>query len=252
MIASSKRDIEVLKEGGNILAGILRFVASSVRPGVKTSELDRIAEESILSSGGSPSFKGYKPSGYARPYPCSLCTSVNSEIVHAVPGEHILKEGDLVGLDIGMKYKGFFTDTAITVGVGMISVEVEKLLMATRTSLEKGIRAAVIGGHIGDIGNNIETYIKDFGYGIIRELVGHGVGKEVHEDPQIPNFGKKGTGEKIIDGMVLAIEPMISMGSDKIKLGEDNWAYKTKDDSLAAHFEHTIIVTKDGPQILTK
>ncbi|MEK7148786.1 MAG: type I methionyl aminopeptidase [Patescibacteria group bacterium] len=256
MVIVSKAELEILRESGKNLAHILDTVAKEIRSGVSTLRLDERAEALIRESGGLPVFKGYKAYGSKGKFPASLCVSVNDEIVHGIPrADRILKEGDIVGLDIGMRHPaigGLITDMAITVGVGGISLEAKKLIRATEESLELGIREARVGNHIGDIGHAVETRLKKDDFGVIRELVGHGVGRDLHEDPYIPNFGNIGEGEELKDGMVLALEPMATAGSPKIMIGKDGWTYQTKDGSLAAHFEHSIVITKDGPEILTR
>lgn len=253
IIKKTKKEIEILREGGKRLAMVLRNVAKAVRPGISTHELDQIAYEEIKALGDEPAFLNYQPEGADRPYPASLCVSVNEEIVHGVPSKDtILKTGDIVSIDLGLKHKGYFTDHAVTVPVGKISKENQKLLDVTKEALDVGIEAVKLGGHIGDIGNAIENYVKEFGFGIVRGLSGHGVGKYIHEDPYVPNYGKSGTGEKIVAGMVIAIEPMLTLGSHQSKLLNDGYTIISKDGSYAAHFEHTIAITEDGVEILTK
>lgn len=262
----TSKDIMKLREGGQILADTLKKVAAKVKPGITTEELNDYATELILQAGAMPSFLGYDG------FPASLCTSINSQIVHGVPDETKLKEGDIVGLDLGVLYPpencatcpsaggcglepGLFTDAAITVPVGKISQEAEKLVQVTKKSLELAIAQVKPGNHIGDIGSAIQQYVEAQGFLVIRDLVGHGVGHAVHEDPQIPNFGRSGQGEELKEGMVLAIEPMVSAGSYKIKKSKEVMGYagyQTSDNSLSAHFEHTVVVTKTGAEILTK
>ncbi|MCI0542230.1 type I methionyl aminopeptidase [bacterium] len=253
----TKEEIAILRECGRRLARALDVVLSAVRPGVSTKELDEIAEKEIRSKGDEPAFLHYKPWDAAKPYPATLCVSVNDEIVHGIPKqEHILKEGDIIGLDIGMKHQGLITDMARTVPVGKISKEAQRLLDTTREALEVGIAAAKGGGHVGDIGYDIEKFVKRDGhakYGIIRELGGHSVGHKVHEEPFIPNFGsKKGVGVKLKPDMVIAIEPMLVLGKPGIYLDQDGFTYRTRDHSLSAHFEHTILITEGKAEILTK
>lgn len=248
----SNKEIEALREGGQKLAEILRKVVEAVKPGVTTKELDRLTETLILSSGGAPSFKGYHIPGARFSYPASLCTSINDEVVHGIPSEkRVLKKGDVIGLDIGMKYKGLYTDMAVTVGVGAINAASRKLLTVTEHSLAEGITQVRAGAHVGDISEAVQTYAENHGLGVVRELVGHGVGHAVHENPPIPNFGSRGQGEKLREGMVIAIEPMLTAGDYAVVLGPDDWTWKTKDGSRAAHFEHTVAVTKDGVKVLT-
>ncbi|MBI4692139.1 MAG: type I methionyl aminopeptidase [Candidatus Terrybacteria bacterium] len=245
-------EIKILREGGKILASILYQVAKKVRPGIATIELDKMAEKLIKEAGGEPSFKNYKTREDKIPFPASLCVSINDEVVHGIPSEEmILKEGDVASLDLGMKYKNFYTDMAITVPVGEASPQVKKMIEVTKKSLEKGIGEIKEGKQIGDIGHAIQTYVEKNGFNAVRNLVGHGVGYKAHEEPEIPNFGRKRTGEVLKRGMVLALEPMIIVGLPELILANDNWTWKTKDGSLAAHFEHTVVVTKTGAKILT-
>jgi methionyl aminopeptidase len=248
------KEIEIMAEGGKILAKIMKELEKNVRPGIPTKELNRLAESLILKSGGKCSFKGYKDSnGYsAIPYPACLCTSINEEIVHAVPSNRILKEGDIISLDLGIFYKGFHTDMAITVPVGKVSSQAKRLILVTKKALELAIKKVKPGNTFGDIGNTIQKYVESQGFNVIRDLCGHGIGKEVHEDPQILNYGKRHSGEKIKEGMVFCIEPMVSIGDWHIKRKKDGIGYQTVDGSLSAHFEHTVAVMKDGCLVLTK
>jgi methionyl aminopeptidase len=216
-----------------------------------TQELDTIAEEMIRAGGDIPSFKGYQPYGADEPFPASICISVNDEIVHGIPGNRVLQEGDIVGLDLGLTHKGMITDAAISVPVGNISVRLQKLLSRTEEALMAGIAAARGGAHTGDIGAAVEAVAKKEKYGVIRELAGHGVGYHVHEDPYVPNYGKKGEGTLLKPGMILAIEPMFTLGKRYIETLEDGYTIVTQDGSLAAHFEHTILITEGKPEILT-
>lgn len=250
-------EIAILRECGRRLACALDVVEQAVRPGISTKALDEIAEREIRKDGDEPAFLHYKPWDAAKPYPATLCVSVNDEVVHGIPKpEHILKEGDIVGLDIGMKHRGLITDMARTVAVeGMrkVSPEAQKLLNATREALEVGIAVARGNAHVGDIGYAIEKFAKPFKYGIIRELGGHGVGRKVHEEPFIPNLGsKKGIGVKLKPGMVIAIEPMLTIGKPGIYLDKDGFTYRTRDRSLSAHFEHTVLITEGKAEVLSK
>ncbi len=246
-------EIKILREGGKRLASVLYQVAEKAKPGIATTELDELAEKLIRENNGEPSFKNYKTFQDKIPFPASLCVSVNDEIVHGIPSrDRILKEGDIVSFDLGMKYKNLYTDMAITVPVGKIDKQAKKLIEITEKSLAEGIRAIKEGNRIGDIGFTIQKYVEKKGFNVVRKLVGHGVGHKAHEDPEIPNFGKKGTREILKSGMILALEPMITAGSPDIVLDSDNWTWKTKDGSLAAHFEHTVVVTKNGADVLTK
>lgn len=244
-------EIALLREGGKRLARILENIQTAVVPGITTKELDKLAQDLILSAGGRPSFKGYKAWTNAMPYPATLCTSVNEEVVHAIPGSHKLKEGDIVGLDIGMIWEGLFTDMAVTVAVGEIDTASEKLIIGTEISLQHGIAAVRAGATLGDIGFAIQSYLEKHGFGVVRELVGHGVGYAVHEPPEIPNWGTPHEGMPLAEGMILALEPMATEKSPDVLLGDDGWTWKTKDGSRSAHFEHTIAVHKDGAEILT-
>ena len=249
MIIKNKKELEILREGGKRLAAVLSRVASEAKPGITTKKLDELAEKWILESGGTPSFKNYVNPMGQQDYPATLCISINNEVVHGIPGERILKAGDIVGLDIGMWYEGFCTDTALTVLVGGGT---NKLIDATKKSLEIGIGKVKAGVRIGDIGFAIQNFLEQEGFGVVRELVGHGVGNAVHEDPEIPNWGKPGTGIELVENMVIAIEPMATEGSYKVKLLDDGWTWATKDGSNSAHFEHTLVVTKNGADVLTK
>jgi len=249
----TKEEIEILAEGGKILAKIMKELEKRVKPGITTKELDRLAESLILKSGGKCSFKGYKDNGYsAIPYPACLCTSINEEIVHVAPSERKLKEGDIVSLDLGIFFKGFHTDMAITVPVGKISPEAQRLIRVTKKALKRGIKKVRPGNTFGDIGNTIQRYVESQGFNVVRDLCGHGIGRELHEDPKILNYGKRRTGQEIKDGMVICLEPMVTMGDWYIKRTKNGFGYETQDGSLSAHFEHTIAVIKEGCRILTR
>lgn len=251
VIIKTKEQIEIIREGGKILAEVLRKVAKKVAPGISTYELDKYAYDLIKEKGGIPAFLNYRPEGAPKAFPASLCTSVNNEIVHGIPSKtKILKEGDIVSLDLGLKYKGLFTDHAVTVPVGKISKKDQDLLDKTNKALEIGIWAACRGATVGDIGYAIESFVNRK-YGIVRELSGHGVGVKIHEDPYVPNYGKKSKGQKLIPGMIIAIEPMLNIGKDHIVSANDDWTIKTSDGSRSAHFEHTILITEGDAEILT-
>lgn len=251
VIIKTKEEIEILREGGKRLAAILVKVAKKVTPGVTTKELDDYAYKLIKEGGDEPAFLGYKPEGHSKAYPASLCTSVNNEIVHGIPKTNkILKEGDIISIDLGLKHKGLFTDHAITVPVGKIAKASKDLLDTTKEALLVGINEAKAGNTVGDIGFAIEKFVNRK-YGIVRELSGHGVGIKIHEDPYIPNYGKKGKGQKLIPGMVVAIEPMLNIGGAGIVSMSDGYTIKTADGSRSAHFEHTILITDGEPEILT-
>lgn len=235
-----------MAEGGKILATVLKEIAAMVKPGVPTLELDRAAEALILSYGAKPAFKGYDN------FPYSLCASVNENVVHGYPSDYKLKEGDIVGLDLGVLYKGFNTDMAVTVAVGEVSFEAKRLLKVTEKALRLGIKKARAGVKTGAIGNTIQRFIEDQGFGVVRTLCGHGIGKEVHEDPYVPNFGKRDTGVELKEGMVICIEPMVTAGDYNLRKSDDGYGFATKDGKLTAHFEHTIAITQDGCRLLTQ
>ena len=245
----TSKEIETIAEGGKLLRDILLRTAKLVRAGVTTKELSDYAETEIRKIGGRPSFIGYGDK--SNPFPAALCTSVNDVVVHGIPGKEILASGDIIGLDIGMEYKTLYTDTAITVPVGTVSSIAQKLIDVTKKSLELGIQQARAGMHVGDIGHAVQSYAEKNGFSVVRDLVGHGVGYGVHEDPQVPNYGKKGTGAKLVEGMVIAIEPMLCSGTYYIFFDDDDWTIRTEDGGISAHFEHTIAITKQGPRILT-
>jgi methionyl aminopeptidase len=250
----TKNEIKTLREGGARLAHILNEVAKLVKPGVSTAFLNEQAQKLIEESGDKAAFLQYTPKGASRPYPASLCVSINDEVVHGIPNEEprILREGDIVSLDLGLIHKKLFTDHAVTVAVGTISEKAKKLIDVTKKALDVGIKAAKAGKKTGDIGYAIETYVKPYKFGIIEELSGHGVGYAVHEDPFVPNFGIENEGVLLKPGMVIAIEPMLSLGSQDIVLKDDGYTYTTRDGSLSAHFEHTIVITDGEPEILTE
>ncbi|MBP6883666.1 MAG: type I methionyl aminopeptidase [Candidatus Pacebacteria bacterium] len=253
IIIKTPQEIEILREGGKRLATILHKVKTKVAPGVSTWDLDKYAEELITEGGDTPAFLNYKPEGAEVPFPASLCVSVNSEVVHGIPSkDRILQEGDIVSIDLGLKHKGLFTDMALTVPVGEVSSASMKLMKTTEKALEIGISAAQGGSTTGDIGYAIESYVRPHRYGIVEVLSGHGVGRAIHEDPYIPNFGKKGKGEKLVPGMVVAIEPMLNNGTKNVDLDEDGYTFHTADGKKSAHFEHTILITDGEPEILTK
>lgn len=245
-------EVTSLHEGGRRLSFILKKLALTARPGVSAKELDVLAYDLTLAGGDKPAFLNYR-SGGDKPYPASLCVSINNEIVHGLPTspEKILKEGDIVSLDMGLIHDGLYTDSAITIGVGKIDREAQLLIEVTRGALYAGIAVARAGKRVGDISYAIESFIKPHGYGIVKELSGHGVGYKVHEDPYVPNYGKKGTGELLKEGMVIAIEPMVNEGTAKIILDADGFTYKTADGKRSAHFEHTIAIKHGAPEILT-
>lgn len=246
--------IPILREGGKRLARVLQEVGKATVPGVSTGDLNDLAEKLIRAGGDIPSLVGYTPHGAKREYPATICISINEEVVHGIPNEHpkIVKEGDIVSLDCVLTHEGVFVDAAITVVAGKSDARAEKLLSATKEALTAGISAARGGNRVGDISAAIEAVGVERGYGIVYELGGHGVGSSVHEEPYIPNVGDAGTGEKLLPGMVLAIEPMFTEGTPKVRLLPDGYTFVTKDGSRAAHFEHTVLVTEKAPEILTK
>ena len=241
----SKREIELLKEAGHIVYLTHQYLRPYIKAGIKTKELDSLAEKFIRSKGATPSFKGYEG------FPSTLCISINDEVVHGFPGERVLQDGDIISIDIGACYKGYHGDSAWTYTVGEVSDDAKYLLEHTEKALYEGIKQAKVGNRIGDIGYAIEKYAKEHNLGVVKELVGHGVGTSVHEAPDVPNYGTKGTGPKIRDGMVIAIEPMLTLGSPDIYVEDNDWTVKTEDSSLSAHFEHTIAITNEGVIILT-
>jgi methionyl aminopeptidase len=249
----TKNEIEIMAEGGRILAKIMKELKKRVKAGITTLDLEKVAETLILKAGGKCSFKGYKSKDgeSSRAYPFCLCTSVNEEIVHVPPSDRVLKEGDVLKIDIGMLYKGFHNDMAITVPVGKVSFEAQRLIRVTKKALKLAIKKTKPGNTLGDIGNTIQRYIESQGFNVVRELCGHGIGRELHEDPQILNYGKRKEGEKIREGMVICIEPMVTAGDWHLKRTKDGFGYQTVDGSLTAHFEHTIAVTKNGCKVLT-
>ena len=241
----SKEEIEIMRGGGEILAKIMKELGKKVQPGITTKKLDRLAESLILKSGGKCSFKGYEG------YPFCLCTSINKEIVHALPSDKALKEGEIISLDLGILYNGFHTDMAVTFPVGKVDPETQRLIRVTKKSLKRGIKKVHPGNTFGDIGNTIQRYVEGQGFNVVRDLCGHGIGREIHEEPQILNYGKRHTGPEIKEGMTFCIEPMVTAGNWRIKKTKDGFGYQTEDGSLSAHFEHTMAVTKDGCQVLT-
>jgi methionyl aminopeptidase len=256
MIAKTPDERMMLREGGRRLGQVLAEAAQAVQPGIELRELDAIAERRIIEFGGRPAFKGYRTSHTKSAFPGTLCISVNDEVVHGIPTRAIiLKEGDIVGLDIGMEWPakdGLYTDTAMTVSVGSIPPDIARLLEKTSLALDAAIRAAVVGERISDIAKAAEQIISVAGFGIVRDLVGHGVGLAVHEDPQIPNFWDGQFPDRALeDGLTIAIEPMVTIGSPRVRTRDDGWTVVTEDRSLAAHFEHTVLITNDGTEILT-
>jgi methionyl aminopeptidase len=253
-LIKSQEEIEILREAGRRLAEILDKVKQAVVPGVAAGKLNRMAERLIFKAGDIPAFLNYKPNGAKRPYPASLCVSINNEVVHGIPNEQtkLIADGDIVGLDIGLKHRGMIVDMAVTVGVGVIDDTAQKLIEVAHRALMEGIRRARHGARVGDISAAIEQSVRPTGFSIVENLGGHGVGHAVHEDPYIPNFGKPGVGMKLEAGMVLALEPMINEGAKEVVLEKDGYTFSTKDGSRSAHFEHTILITPGEAEILTQ
>lgn len=247
----SKAEIETLATGGRLLGELLNRLVAEVKPGVTGIALDQLAQQWIQEAGVKPSFLGYG-SGDGKPFPAALCVSVNEAVVHGLPNDELLKEGDIVGLDLGIIYNKLYLDAARTVAVGKTSDEAEQLLLVTREALRLGITAAQVGNKIGDIGWAVQEYVEAEGYGVVRQLVGHGVGYAVHEEPQVPNFGMAGKGLKLEEGLVIAIEPMVTAGNPLVSTAADGWTVVTKDRSLSAHEEDTVAITANGPRVLTR
>jgi len=241
----TEKEIKIMAEGGKILAEIMAELEKRVEPGVTTKYLDKVASDLVLKHGAKPSFKNYQG------FPDTLCTSVNEELVHCIPSNRKLQPGDIISLDLGVLFKGFHTDMAVTVPVGKISPEALRIIRVTKKALKRGIKKIRPGNTFGDIGNTIQRYIEDQGFNVIKDLCGHGIGKEVHEEPQVQNYGKRRTGPEIKQGMCFCIEPMITAGDWHLKKAKDNYGFQTRDNSLCAHFEHTLTVTQTGCEILT-
>ena len=245
IVCKSSSQIEQMRVANQLVAQILEELAAMVAPGVSTLDLDAAAEAKVRAAGAEPAFKGY------RGYPATLCASVNEQVVHGIPSKTPLKSGDIVSLDMGVKLNGYYGDSAVTVPVGTVDAEVERLLRVTREALEKGIAQVKVGGRLSDIGHAIQAHVEAQGFSVVREFVGHGIGQLLHEEPQIANYGEPGRGPRLQEGMTLAIEPMVNMGKAAVRLLADGWTAVTKDGSLSAHFEHTVAVTKNGPLVLT-
>lgn len=250
IIIKTKKDIDFIKESCKIVAETLQLLKNNLKPGITTLELDRIAEDYIKSNDAIPAFKGYTQSG-APGFPGSVCTSVDDEVVHGIPGSRVLKIGEIISLDVGVLKYDYYGDAAISVAVGEVSAEKEKLLNVTEKSLYEGINSALEGNRVHDISAAVQSYVEENGFSIVRDLCGHGVGKYLHEEPSIPNFGKKGTGARLKNGMTLAIEPMVNAGKYQVLTDKDGWTVLTVDGKPSAHFEHTILVSGNSPEILT-
>lgn len=246
IVLKTGRELKIMKEACSISAGALEVAGKAVEPGVTTAEIDRLAEEYIRRRGGEPNFKNYEG------YPATACISINNEVIHGIPsGKRKLRAGDIVSIDLGAKFDGYHGDNAATFACGDVSPEAKRLMDTTRESLYEGIRAACAGGRIGDIGHAVQSYVEARGYSVVRQFVGHGVGTHLHEAPEVPNFGTPGRGIRLMPGMTIAIEPMVNAGGYDVKVQPDGWTVLTKDGSLSAHFEHTIVITADGPKIMT-
>lgn len=241
----SEKDLRMLRRSGQILAGVMRKVKKSVRAGITTSDIDRLSEELILKEKAVPAFKGYKG------FPASVCVSVNEEVVHGIPGPRVLLEGDIVSVDLGVNYQGYFSDAALTLPVGRVENGKKKLIEVAKQALDIGIKQAYAGNNLSDISHSIQSFVEGHGFSVVRQFVGHGIGAALHEEPEIPNFGKPHLGPQLKSGMVLAIEPMINMGGWETQIAANGWTAVTKDGLSSAHFEHTVAITDKGPVILT-
>ncbi|AGB40222.1 methionine aminopeptidase, type I [Halobacteroides halobius DSM 5150] len=246
IIRKSKRELEIMQRAGQLVAKTHNMLAEKIKPGITTQEIDQLAEEFILDHGAKPAFKGY------RGFPGTVCVAINEQVVHGIPNSRTLESGDIIGLDIGTIVDGYYGDAARTLPVGDISTTAQNLLEVTEKSLFKGIEQVKVGNRISDISHAVQQCVEQNGYSVVRRFVGHGVGRKMHEDPQIPNFGSPGRGPRLKEGMVLAIEPMVNVGTHKVKTLDDDWTVVTRDSKLSAHFEHTVAVTESGPQILTQ
>ncbi|MGE5652889.1 MAG: type I methionyl aminopeptidase [Bacillota bacterium] len=246
IILKSDQEIQCMREAGRVVAQVLDALTKAVAPGISTAELDRLAERIIRDAGALPSFKGYNG------FPASICASVNEEVVHGIPGMKVLRSGDIISIDVGAQVNGFHGDAAVTLPVGVVDPETARLLQVTEESLYKGIAQAKEGQRLSDISHAVQTHAEAHGYGVVRDYVGHGIGRAMHEDPQIPNFGPPGRGPRLKAGMVLAIEPMVNAGTFAVESMPDGWTVVTSDRRPSAHFEHTVAITTDGPVILTR
>lgn len=246
IVLKSEKEIEAIRESCRIVSQTLKLMGQNIRPGVRTKDLNAMAEKFIVSCGGRPAFKGFHG------FPCAICVSVENEVVHGIPGEQRLREGQLVSIDVGVEKAGYYGDSAMTFCVGSVSREKKDLVTVTREALNEGIAQANEGNRLSDVSWAIQRYVESHGYSVVRTLVGHGIGKEMHEEPQVPNFGRPGSGPRLKSGMALAIEPMVNAGGAEVETLDDNWTVVTKDGSPSAHFEHTVAITRDGPRILTE
>jgi methionyl aminopeptidase len=246
IVCRSAEELKRMREAGRLVGEVLTELASRVAPGVTTADLDELAETRIRKAGATPAFKGYHG------YPATICASINDEVIHGIPsGRRVLNEGDVISIDVGASLDGYFGDSAVTLAVGQVSEEAATLLRVTDESLYKAIEAVKAGGRISDIGHAVQKHVEAYGFSVVREFVGHGIGQRMHEEPQVPNYGEPGRGPRLTEGMVLAIEPMVNAGKPAVKVLADGWTAVTRDGSLSAHFEHTVAVTADGPWILT-
>jgi methionyl aminopeptidase len=246
IIIKTPEEIELIARAGEIVAKCQKLLVLEIKPGMTTLELDKLTEQCILDLGGIPAFKGY------RNYPNSLCTSINEEVVHGIPSKRVLKDGDIIGLDVGAIVEGFYGDGAVTVSVGEVPSTIQSLIRVTREALHRGLEQAVVGNRLSDISFAIQAHVEKHGYSVVRDFVGHGIGRQLHEEPQVPNYGKPGQGPRLKSGMALAIEPMVNLGGSGVKILQDGWTAVTCDNSLSAHFEHTISIEANGPpRILT-
>jgi len=252
MVLKSSAEIAIMHEANLIIRRIIDELRERVRPGMTTAEIDAYAEERVLAAGATPAFKGYPHRGDGRDFPGTVCASVNDEVVHGVPSDRVtLKDGDIVSVDLGVLYKGYYGDSAETYAVGTIDKDAEKLLKITKESLERGVEQARPGNRVSDIGHAVQQHVEANGFSVVREFVGHGIGSQLHEDPQVPNFGQPGRRERLVSGMVLAIEPMVNAGGPEVLLSaEDGWTARTRDGSLSAHFEVSVAITENGPRVL--
>ena len=246
IVLKTARELTVMQQACRISAGALKLIGSAIEPGVTTAELDALAEKYILSEGAKPNFKNYEG------YPATACISINDEVIHGIPStSRKIREGDIVSVDLGAVFEGYHGDNAATFAVGSVTPQAKRLIETTKQSLYVGIEKAVVGGRIGDIGSAIQRYVEERGYSVVRQFVGHGVGTSLHEAPEVPNFGTAGHGVRLVSGMTIAIEPMVNMGGEGVKILPDGWTVLTTDGSLSAHFEHTVAITPDGPKIMT-
>jgi methionyl aminopeptidase len=245
VIRKSRNELEKMRRAGLIVAETLRDLRRMVEPGVTTRALDAYAEKKIRSAGAYPTFKGY------RGFPASICASINDEVVHGIPSDRKLREGDIIKIDCGATLDGYVGDAAISVAVGEVSAKLERLMQITRESLFQAVKKMVPGNRLYDVSYSVQEYVEERGYSVVREFCGHGIGQRMHEDPQVPNYGRPGTGPKLKEGWVLAVEPMVNAGTHEVKILSDGWTVKTKDGQASSHFEHTIAVTEDGPMVLT-